>query len=105
MKPASISLTMPRDTAERLLQTTAGGAPAHLIGVIQISEPDPIDLSAEDREILRLLADDQSIRHIAKTLGRAESTIHLRLRDLKVKLKCRGLAGLVATALRKRILD
>lgn len=76
---ANISLSVPRETAEHLLEATAAGSPAQLIGVVQIEAPDPVQTSREDREILRMLAGDFSIQRIAKRLGRAESTVQLRL--------------------------
>jgi DNA-binding NarL/FixJ family response regulator len=53
-----------------------------------------------DKEVLGLLAKDQSIAEIAQALDRSPSTIDSRIRSLKERLKQKTLHGLVAAAIR-----
>ena len=56
-----------------------------------------------DRELLCLLANDRNIKDVATTVDRSESAIDARIRGLKTKLGKHTLHGLVAAAVRNRL--
>ena len=56
-----------------------------------------------DKELLKLLADDHSIKDVATTVDRSESAIDARIRGLKSKMGKHTLHGLVAAAIRARL--
>jgi DNA-binding CsgD family transcriptional regulator len=61
------------------------------------------EFSETDREMLRLLADDHNIKDVAETVDRSESAIDTRIRNLKTKLGKHTLHGLIAGAIRGRL--
>ena len=62
------------------------------------------EITDDDRAVLRLMADDHSLREIAQKLHRSESAIDGRVKALKEKLNCNTIGGLVATALRSHVI-
>ena len=58
-----------------------------------------LDITQDDRVLLKMLADDLSHKEIATAMHRSESSIDSRIKNLKVKLGCKGIGGLVGTAL------
>lgn len=61
-------------------------------------------LSKKDRELLWLLARDCTTQQIAQVLGKAISTIDARIAVLKRKLGCKTLPGLIAAAMKNRLI-
>lgn len=56
-------------------------------------------VGTEDREILKLLAQDASLKEVSQKLFLSESAIDSRIRKLKTKLGVENIGGLVATAI------
>lgn len=66
--------------------------------------PDNFDRFTDaERELLRLLAEDHNIKDVATTVDRSESAIDARIRGLKTKMGKHTLYGLVAAAIRARL--
>jgi hypothetical protein len=61
------------------------------------------EFNEADRELLSLLADDHNIKDAATTVDRSESAIDARIRGLKTKTGKNTLHGLVAAAVRGRL--
>ena len=57
-----------------------------------------------DKEMLVGLCADKSLREIAVEMHRSESAIDSKIKALKAKLGCKTIGGLVATALRSRVI-
>lgn len=62
--------------------------------------PSGVELSDTDREVLKGLMDDKTIKEIADHLDKSQSTIDSRVKTLKDKLGVQTLPGLVASAMR-----
>lgn len=62
------------------------------------------EFNNSDKELLGLLADDHNIKDAATTVDRSESAIDNRIRALKAKLGKHTLHGLVAGAIRGRLI-
>lgn len=70
-----------------------------VVGVFSLIPPELARLTPREREVLALLPDDLSTKEIAKRLGIAYTTAETHVRHLKLKLSCRGIAGLVKFAI------
>ncbi len=66
--------------------------------------PRTATLSAADVELLRLLADGETPRRMAQTLGSTEGTVRSVLADLLFRMRCRNPAQAVARALREGVI-
>lgn len=62
------------------------------------------EMTAQDVEILRLLAADHGVNEIALLLDRSPSTIDCRVRSLKTRLNQKTLHGLISAAYRGCVL-
>jgi len=69
------------------------------IGICSLLPGNYKDFTQDDRELVRYLADDMSLKEIAAKVSRSESAIDSRIKVLKDKLGVRNLAGLVASAM------
>jgi DNA-binding CsgD family transcriptional regulator len=68
--------------------------------------PDELELlTPRELEVLRLVADDRSTNDIAKSLHITVSTVETHIRNMKSKLRCQGIAGLVRFALQAGLTD
>lgn len=65
-----------------------------------IEELDDRALTAREREVCRLVAEDTPIAEIAVALGCSESTVTTHLANIRAKLGCRTNAGIAVFALR-----
>lgn len=66
--------------------------------------PAGVSLSEADKEVLKGLMDDKTIKEIADALDKAPSTIDARVKSLKDKLGVQTLPGLVAAAMRSYLI-
>jgi DNA-binding NarL/FixJ family response regulator len=66
--------------------------------------PDEYGLTAREREILQLLVDGLTMRHIAQRLAVSYHTVDTHLRNIYAKLHVRSRSGAVAKALREKLL-
>jgi DNA-binding CsgD family transcriptional regulator len=57
-------------------------------------------LTLRERDVLFLLPQDLSTKEVGVKLGLAYSTVETHIRHLRLKLRCRGVGGLVRFALR-----
>lgn len=62
------------------------------------------DFSVDEIEVLRLMAQDCTLKQIARKVNRSESAIDGRIKVLKEKLKVNTLPGLVASAISMHII-
>jgi DNA-binding CsgD family transcriptional regulator len=74
--------------------TGAAGAPA-----------DPAGLTAREVEVLRLVAQGESAKEVAHTLGIGVRTVEYHLKNVYAKLGARGRADAVAQAASRGLLD
>lgn len=62
-------------------------------------------LSPRELEVLRLLAQDYSVREVAEQLGVRPTTIETHRQSLRAKLDLRGAAGMARFAIREGLLE
>lgn len=62
-------------------------------------------LSPRELEVLRLLAQDYSVREVAELLGVRPTTIETHRQSLRAKLDLRGAAGMARFAIREGLLE
>lgn len=62
-----------------------------------------LEFGDQDLQLLRLLAEDHSIKEIAELMQRSQSAIDARIKSLKEKLGRETLHGLVAAAIKSRL--
>jgi DNA-binding CsgD family transcriptional regulator len=77
------------------------------IAICAISSALPLnyqDFDEQDVQVLRLLADDCSLGEVAEKMHRSQSAIEARIKNLKAKLGKKTIGGLVAAALRNRLI-
>lgn len=60
--------------------------------------------TAEDRELLRHLANDMTLRDLGEIMHRSPTAIDTRIKSLKEKLNVHNIGGLVASAILKHII-
>ena len=69
-----------------------------------LTSPDPVyrirELTAREREVVRLAADDLGVLAIARKLGVSPATVRTHFANAYMKLEVRTRAGAVAKALR-----
>lgn len=82
----------------------ADTAPVAMCLIASILPSNYDQFSDEDRQVLGLLAQDQSLKEIATKMDRSRSAIDSRIKSLKEKLRQRGIGGLVAAAIRLRLI-
>jgi len=73
-------------------------------GLIDV-EGQSTDLTFRERQILSLIANGQTTRSIAQTLGLSPKTVENHRANIMAKLEVSSMAGLLAYALREGLLD
>ena len=62
------------------------------------------EITGDEKSLLRMLADDKTLKEIAGSMNRSESAIDSKMRLLKQKLGRTTIGGLVALALREFVI-
>jgi two-component system response regulator NreC len=62
-------------------------------------------LTEREKQIVRLITEDRSVKEIAATLGIAPKTVEGHRQAIKTKLAVKGVAGMVRYAIRVGLID
>ena len=76
----------------------------HVLGAIRTPEPASSPLTAREAEVLRLIADGQGNKEIARTLGISVSTVKFHVQDILEKLSASDRTQAAVKALRQGLL-
>ena len=76
----------------------------HVLGAIRSPEPANSPLTARELEVLRLIADGQGNKEVAKTLGISVSTVKFHVQDILEKLSASDRTQAAVKALRRGLL-
>lgn len=76
----------------------------HVLGVIRSPEPASSPLTARELEVLRLIADGQGNKEVARTLGISVSTVKFHVQDILEKLSASDRTQAAVKALRRGLL-
>ena len=73
----------------------------HVLGVIRTPEPADSPLTARELEVLRLIADGQGNKEVARVLGISVSTVKFHVRDILEKLSASDRTQAAVKAVRR----
>ena len=74
------------------------------LAICMMLPPNFDQFTEDEKTLLRLLADDRSLRQVAKEMHLSESAIDTRVKKLKEKLGCKNIGGMIAAAIRGSII-
>jgi len=76
-----------------------------LVEYLRPAEKNQMNLIARERQIIYLAASDKNVPQIAKTLGLTNQTIETYLRNIRGKLDCHTIQGVVSKAYQLGVID